>query len=86
MQPNGFTMKGHMTSVTPHFDHKPARVQGRLLLESICVHCGNAKIVSAADGSLAEWETRHVCTDAKRPAEKSLPPGVAVGRGAVGNL
>jgi hypothetical protein len=59
-----------MSPANPQFDHKPARVQGRLLLESICVQCGESKIVSAADETLEKWEDGHVCTQAQQPQSK----------------
>ena len=62
------------------FDHKPARVKERLLLQSICARCGESKIVSAADGSLAAWEDGHVCTGAKLPLRKA-PQAQAVRSG-----
>ncbi|HZZ41146.1 MAG TPA: hypothetical protein VFE06_18555 [Acidobacteriaceae bacterium] len=75
-----------MTSVTPQFDHQLVRLQGRLLLDSICVHCGNSKIVSAADGSLTDWEAGHLCTNARKPAEKIPLPAASAGAQRSGNL
>ncbi len=51
------------------FDHQPARVKERLLLESTCLRCGESRLVSAADGTLEDWEDTHLC--AKRPVEKA---------------
>jgi hypothetical protein len=74
-----------MLQANQQFDHKPARVKGRLLLESICVRCGACKIVSAADESLADWEDRHACTSGTEPPEKSLAAVAESGRGRSSN-
>lgn len=34
---------------------------GRLLILSVCRHCGNFQISSHWDDSLDEWEKGHVC-------------------------
>lgn len=54
-----------------HFDHRPVRIEGRLLLESICLRCAESRVVSVPDGTLAQWEEGHVCSVPKRPSEKS---------------
>lgn len=42
------------------FTHVPIEFDGRTLIESACKECGKAKLVSIADGSLEEWEERHL--------------------------
>ena len=55
------------------FDHALATEDGgRILIKSRCKTCGFSGIVSAADGSLANWETQHVCGTA-RPFYSRLP-------------
>jgi len=34
-----------------------------MLIESVCVGCGATKSVSSFDGSLAQWEEQHRCTN-----------------------
>jgi hypothetical protein len=57
----------------PRFDHQPIRLKGRLLLKSICARCGQSKVVSAADETLAAWEEGHICQGANRSPAQSLP-------------
>ena len=42
-----------------------------LKLRSTCRLCGESQIVSAADGSLQEWQDRHRCP---RPEAKGIAP------------
>lgn len=45
------------------FTHKLVHTVSRLMIESTCVRCGGASLVSDHDGTLAEWEEGHSCTD-----------------------
>jgi hypothetical protein len=52
---------------TLSFAHMPIRIDDRILIESCCAVCGESRIVSAADGSIVEWERGHRC-------EETVPP------------
>jgi hypothetical protein len=52
------------------FTHKALIVEARILIESTCVHCGESRLVSHADGSIYEWEHGHRCR-AKASAVKT---------------
>jgi hypothetical protein len=43
------------------FARKPLRLESRLLVHSVCNHCGDSKIGSFHDGSMQEWEASHKC-------------------------
>jgi hypothetical protein len=45
------------------FTHRLLRTIDRLMIESTCSRCGSARLVSDHDGSLAEWEEGHTCSD-----------------------
>ncbi len=50
-----------MPQPTDRFNRQTVRVDGRLLIKTFCAQCGESKIASAADGSLAVWEEQHEC-------------------------
>jgi hypothetical protein len=45
---------------------------GRLVVKSMCNNCGDSKLVSVRDGSLARWESYHTC-----PGVPKMPPRFA---------
>jgi hypothetical protein len=52
------------------FDNAPAYDEdGRVVIKSSCRKCGESKLVSIRDGSLAKWESQHVCLGAPK-----IPP------------
>jgi hypothetical protein len=52
-------------SAEPAFDNAPAYDEdGRLVIKSTCRQCGESKLVSVRDRSLAKWESRHACMNA----------------------
>ncbi len=51
-----------MSKHSGNFNHDMARdVDGRIRVKSTCKQCGAYKLVSVRDGSLARWESQHVC-------------------------
>jgi hypothetical protein len=47
------------------FAHKLVRTVNRLMIESTCMRCGAASLVSEHDGTLEMWEEGHSCNDSK---------------------
>jgi hypothetical protein len=43
------------------FARKLVRTVNRLMIESTCMKCGAASLVSDHDGTLEEWEEGHIC-------------------------
>lgn len=37
--------------------------EGTVRIKSTCKRCGEFQLVNIRDGSLAEWESNHVCRD-----------------------
>jgi hypothetical protein len=53
-----------MSRTRESFEYHPVEVEGRLLIDSVCVRCGASRIVSGADGTLEEWTATHECKGA----------------------
>lgn len=51
-----------MPEPTDRFHRLAVRVEGRLLIKSVCASCGESKVLSAANGSLIAWEKEHDCS------------------------
>lgn len=48
--------------MSEHFAHAPYFADdSRVLIKSICKHCGEYAVVSIMDGSCKDWETSHRC-------------------------
>jgi hypothetical protein len=43
--------------------------ENRAVIKSTCKKCGESKLVSIRDGSLAKWEAQHTCPDVPK-----IPP------------
>jgi hypothetical protein len=54
-----------MARTRESFEYHPVEVEGRLLIESVCVRCGASRIVSGTDGTLEEWLATHECKGAR---------------------
>ncbi|HEX3660518.1 MAG TPA: hypothetical protein VHU89_03765 [Acidobacteriaceae bacterium] len=60
-----------MDTCPDRFARSLVRAEGRLLIYSVCLECGEGQLVSRSDGSLGEWEDGHQC--------KKKPMAVAAG-------
>jgi hypothetical protein len=50
-----------MPRPSDRFNRNTVRADGRLLVKSVCLQCGESKVGSVADGSLTGWEHKHEC-------------------------
>jgi hypothetical protein len=42
-------------------------------IRSVCLRCGEIRIVSAMDGSLDDWKDGHKCSESKPPSPTPSP-------------
>lgn len=54
-----------MNVSSDHFARSLVRADGRLLIYSVCLVCGEGQLVSKSDGTLSAWEETHQCS--KKP-------------------
>jgi hypothetical protein len=60
-----------MEHVETGFSYSLSLFDGRILIKSTCLKCGESKVVSRGDGSLLEWEQRHIAQH--NPVEIGCP-------------
>ena len=54
------------------FARKLVRTVDRLMIESTCMRCGMASLVSGHDGTLENWEEEHSCNEGKAESREEV--------------
>lgn len=64
------------------FTDTPVSDETTVKILSVCIHCGESRVVSVVDGSLLEWQKGHQCPQRLRPqsaAPESIKRGTELG-------
>lgn len=48
------------------FGHTPIQRDSRMLIEVVCIRCGERRTLSRGHGTVVRWENGHRCDDDRR--------------------